>query len=243
MPRTYAEICEMVWSLRQSQREKLIRNQPRNVLFPPPPRGRAVDLLFVGISPNHSAPIRFGRDRQSVEDFARRFRYVSKAGNDEAGTHYDPYYGELLAFARRIDPRFAVWKQVENDGSSLLVDFTDCLHIATNPGDRDDIWRIFGRHTATCPVWQQCKEILEAELLLYQPRIVIGNGRTPSDMLWEVCAGERPAGPPQESVLLNTRFGCNVHLSGFITGKQMDGYSRARLVREIRAHTAFLEHA
>lgn len=234
VPPSYADICDKVWSLCQTQRDNLIRNQPRNLLFPPPHRGRRVDLLFVGISPNHFAPIRFGRDRQTIEGFAEEFEYVSTAGIGNAGMHYDAYYGELLAFARRIDLRFGVWKQVERGQSLLLVEFTDCLHLATIPGDAADIGQFLNNQTPEPSVWAACKEILESELLLYQPRVVIGNGRTPSDMLWEICKGQRPGGPPQDSVLLNTRFGCNVHLSGFITGKQMDGYSRARLVREVR---------
>jgi hypothetical protein len=61
--------------------------------------------------------------------------------------HYDAYYGELLKFARRIDPRFGVWKQVEHNQTDLLIEFTDCPYIATTPGDNEDIWRIFSRQT------------------------------------------------------------------------------------------------
>jgi len=237
LPPSYADICDKVWSLWQTQGGGLVHDQPRNLLFPPPPRSHSVDLLFVGISPNHFAPIQFGRDRHGVEEFARKFEYVSTPGNQNTGMHYDAYYGELLAFARRIDPRFGAWRQVERNQSALLVEFTDCLHLATIPGDAADIGQFFQTYERS--VWAACKEILESELLLYQPRVVIGNGRAPSDMLWEICLGQRPGGPPQDSVLLNTRFGCNMHLSGFIGGKQMDGYSRARLVREIQEHSPF----
>jgi hypothetical protein len=235
----YADICDRVWQLHESQSHLRIGNRPRNLLLPPPPRGRRVDLLFVGISPNHCAPIAFGHDRQSVERFAREFEYVGEVGNPDPRMYYDRYYGRLLDFARRIDDRFGVWKQVDRGQKTLLVEFTDCLHLATLPRDAADIGRFFDDRGGESSVWQVCKGILEAELLLYEPRVVIGNGRPPSDMLWEICTGHVADGPAHEPMLLNTRFGCTVHRSGFITGDQMDDDRLARLARQVRAHAAF----
>ena len=44
-----------------------------------------------------------------------------------------------------------------------------------------------------------------------------------------------------DAVIPKSRFGCPVHLSGFLTSKSMDGFSKARLVREIQAHGSFAE--
>lgn len=232
---SYEEICDAVWGLYESLQHVHIGNgQQRNLLFPPAPRGRQVDLLIVGISPNHDAAIDYSHDRQELDRFAREFEYVSEAGNPDPRLHWDTFYAKLLKLSRRIDPQFGVWRQVEQGQKKRLVEFTDCLHIATQPGDKDDIWRVFTQPIENCRVWRRCKEILEAELRLYQPKVVIGNGRQPSDMLWEICKGRRVGNPPEDSMILNSRFGCNVHLSGFITRQSMDGYSRTRLVREIK---------
>ena len=234
---SYAEICDRVWRLYDIPAHRTVHSQPRNLLFPPPPRGRRVDLLFVGISPNHLAEIRFGRDRQEVERFAREFEYVSEAGNSDDRLHYDNYYGKLLEFARRVDDRFGVWKQVERGEKALLVEFTDCLHLATIPHNTADIGQFLDDRTDASSVWGECRGILEAELRLYEPRVVIGNGRPPSDMLWEICADDAGNDSGPQAMLVSTRFGCNVHRSVFIT--DMDEGRLARLAQDVQAHAAF----
>jgi hypothetical protein len=235
MQNNYSEICDAVWSLHESQHHNQIGNgQQRNLLFPPAPRGQQVDLLIVGISPNNDAPIRYSRDRPSIERFAHDFEYVSEAGCKDRQMFYDPYYGKLLNFVRCIHPQFGVWKQLELGQKKLLVEFTDCLHIATKPGDRNDIWRIFKGPTDDCPVWRRCKEILKAEILLYRPKVLIGNGRTPSEMLRQIAEVRSGGTGCAGFVHLNTEFGCNFHFSGFITRQETNSPERERLVNEIK---------
>jgi hypothetical protein len=235
----YLEICDAVWSLYESQRHKQISNgEQRKLLFPPAPRGRLVHLLIVGISPNHDAPIGYSHDRPSIEQFARDFEYVKEAGSCDPHLYYDPYYGKLLSFARCIHPQFGVWKQIERGQKSLLVEFTDCLHIATKPGD--DIWQIFKGQTDDCPVWLRCKEILEAEILLYGPKVLIGNGYLPTEMLTQIVAQRNGGKRPAESMLASMEFGCNFHFSTkFITYQETDSTKRQRLVSEVKRFLPF----
>jgi hypothetical protein len=99
---------------------------------------------------------------------------------------------------------------------------------------------IFDPVTTSCPaasVWGECRGILEAELRLYEPRVVIGNGRPPSDMLREICADDAGNGPGQQPMLVSARFGCSVHRSVFIT--DMGEGRLARLAQDVRAHADF----
>lgn len=235
---TYQAICQRVWALYQ----QVTSRQPsavstRNILFPPPPRGRPIDLLIVGISPNQSAPVAYTHSFDGLTQFARHFEYVS--GNQGAqGHHYDPYYRRLLEFVRRVDKRFGVWWEVERGTSELLVEFTDALHIATARGN-DDIDAMLNGGLPDFCVRSECRQILEMELLLHQPKVVLGNGRFASDLLWELCTGQPLRTAPPDALIPKSRFGCPVHLSGFLTSKSMDGFSKARLVREIREHGSF----
>ena len=164
----YIEICNAVWELFESQRQKLIPGGgQRNLLFPPPPRNQSVDLLIVGISPNHNAAIGYSNERNAIERFAHEFEYISGSENSGRRLHYDAYYGKLMELVRRINPDFGVWKEVERGRKRLLVEFTDCLHIATTPGDSNDIWQLFNRRRMNCRVWAACKEILEREFIVY----------------------------------------------------------------------------
>lgn len=212
----------------------------RNILFPPPPRGRPIDLLVVGISPYQSAPVAYTHSFDGLTEFARHFQYVS-GGNGEQGHYYDPYYQRLLRFVRRVDNRFGVWWEVERGTSELLVEFTDALHIATARGN-DDIDDILDGGLSGVSVRSECRQILEMELVLHQPKAVLGNGRFASDLLWELCTGQPLRTAPPDAVIPKSRFGCPVHLSGFLTSKSMDGFSKARLVREIQDHAPFRPH-
>ena len=231
---SYNRICDDVWALYAAQVEKeKPRRSKRKVFLPPPPRSRPVDVLFVGISPSQIARIGYGAQRPAAERLARDFEYVSAAGTRGTAYTNDAYYDHLLQFIRRLDEGFGVWPQVNRGEKSLLVEFTDALHITTDHRVADDMLGVMNPTADNDPVFLKCREILEAELKLYQPRVVICNGRLPSRFLWDICAGRTLERPVKETYLKNTRFGCNVHFSGYLNSKWMDGFSRARLLREI----------
>ena len=239
---SYRRICDQVWALYQAQLEKeKLRRGKRKVLLPPPPRGRRVDLLYVGISPSPVTRIGFAAQRPAAERLARDFEYVTAAGSRGAAFANDLFYDPLLQFARRIDPRFGVWPQVARGENSLFVEFTDALHITTDHRIADDLLAVMNPEAENCPVCLKCKEILEAELALYQPRVVICSGRLPSRFVWDICTGRTLQRPVKETMLKETRFGCKVHFSGYLNSKWIDGFSRARLLREILENTDFTQ--
>jgi len=43
-------------------------------------------------------------------------------------------------------------------------------------------------------------------------------------------------------VIANSRFGCTVHLSDFLSSKSMGAYSKARPIREMKEHSPFAAH-
>jgi hypothetical protein len=237
---SYSRICDQVWSLYQAQLEKeKLRRSKRKVFLPPPPRGRRVDLLYVGIAPSPVARIGYAAQRPTAERLAREFEYVAAAGKRGALFTNDAFYEPLLQFARRIDPRFGVWPQVERGEKSLFVEFTDTLHITTDHRIADDLLAVMDPEADNDPVCLKCKEILAAELTLYQPRVVICSGRLPSRFVWDICTGRTLERPVNETMLKETRFGCKVHFSGYLNSKWIDGFSRARLLREITENTDF----
>jgi hypothetical protein len=237
---SYSRICDQVWALYQAQLEKeKLRRSKRKVFLPPPPRGRRVDLLYVGISPSPIARIGYGAQRAAAERLARDFEYVTAACTRGAPFTNDAFYDPLLQFARRIDPRFGVWPQVQRGERSLLVEFTDTLHITTDHRIADDLLAVMNPETDADAVCLKCKEILEAELRLYEPRVVICSGRLPSRFVWDICTGRPLERPVKETLLKETRFGCKVHFSGYLNSKWIDGFSRARLLHEITENTDF----
>jgi hypothetical protein len=202
-----------------------------------------VDLLVVGISPSQIAPVTYGSDRPAAERLARDFEYVNPTGKRGAKLHNHDYYDPLLQFARRLDERFGVWPQVSRGEKSLLVEFTDALHITTDHRIGADLLGVMNPEAETDPVCLKCKEILAAELAFYQPRVVVCNGRLPSKFVWEICVGHGFERPVTETMLKETKFGGKVHFSGYLNGKWMDGFSRARLLREIAETTDFSQAA
>ena len=123
----------------------------------------------------------------------------------------------------------------------MLVEFTDALHVATDPNPNDIARFVSPGVRGGSDRRKLCEVILELELAYYQPKVVIGNGRLPSDLLWEICTGKPVEGSPVECL---TRYKpCNsiVHLSGFLTSKSMDAYSKARLLKELKEHSPFVE--
>ena len=215
--KNYRWVCDQVWSLYQAQVQKETpRRSKRKALLPPPPRGKPVDLLFVGISPSQVVKLAYQNDPQAAERFAAEFEYISEGASRGPEYRNDAYYGPLVQFARRLDDRFGVWRQVERGEKSLSVEFTDALHITTDHRIPDDLLCVMNPQAEACPVCAKCKEILEAELVLYQPRVVVCNGRLPSKFMWEICTGQNFPTPPAETFLKHTRLGCNVHLSGYL---------------------------
>ena len=239
---SYRRICDQVWALYQAQLEKeKLRRSKRKVFLPPPPRGRRVDLLYVGISPSPVTRIGYATQRPAAERLSRDFEYVTAAGSRGPSFANDLFYDPLLQFARRIDPRFGVWPQVDRGEKELFVEFTDALHIATDHRIADDLLAVMNPEVENCPVCLKCKEILEAELVLYQPRVVICSGRLPSRFVWDICTGRTLERPVKETMLKETRFGCKVHFSGYLNSTWIDGFSRARLLREITENTDFTQ--
>ena len=237
---SYRRICDQVWALYQAQLEKeKPRRSKRKVFLPPPPRGRRVDLLYVGISPSPVARIGYATQRSAAERLARDFEYITAAGSRGPAFANDLFYDPLLQFARRIDARFGVWPQVARGEKPLLVEFTDALHITTDHRIADDLLAVMDPAADNDPVCLKCKEILEAELTLHQPRVVICSGRLPSRFVWDICTGRTLERPVKETMLKETRFGCRVHFSGYLNSKWIDGFSRARLLREITENTDF----
>jgi hypothetical protein len=231
---SYNRICDDIWALYQAQIEKeKPRRSKRKVFLPPPPRPRPVDVLFVGISPSQITRIGYGAQRPAAERLARDFEYVSAAGTRGIAYTNDAYYDPLLQFIRRLDEGFGVWPQVARGEKPLLVEFTDALHITTDHRIPEDLLGVMNPNVENDPVFLKCKEILEAELKLYQPRLVICNGRLPSRFLWDICTGRPLERPVKETFLKDTKLGCNVHFAGYLNSKWIDGFSRARLLREI----------
>jgi hypothetical protein len=237
---SYQKICDEVWTFYQASLTKdKWRRHNRRVLLPPPPRDRPVELLFIGISPSQVAGIGYATERPGAERLAREFEYVSESGKGRVGFSNDSYYQPLLELARRVDEGFGVWPQIARGERSLLVEFTDALHITTDHRIAADLLALINPQDETCPGCLKCKEILQAELRLYRPRVVVCNGRLPSKFLWEICTGRSVERPVKESFLGETRFGCKVHFSGYLNSKWMDGFSKARLLREIAQQTQF----
>jgi len=237
---SYRQICDEVWGLYQAQIKKdKWRRSSRCVMLPPPSRGRRVDILFVGISPSPVGGVGFARERGPAELLARDFEYVTGAGNGKPGFSNDLYYAPLLEFARRLSANFGVWPQVGRGEKTLLAEFTDALHVTTDHRIADDLLSIMNPQAESDPVCDKCKEILDAELRLYRPRTVVCNGRLPSKFVWELCTGRPVDRPVKQTMLKDTRFGCSVHFSGYLGSKWMDGFSRARLLREITENTDF----
>jgi len=237
---SYRRICDGVWALYGAQLEKDKRlPTKRQVFLPPPPRAKPVDLLVVGISPSPVPAIDYPVERKAAERFTERFLYVSAADKPSPGLSNDTYYEPLLQFVRRIDERFGVWPQVARGERPLLVEFTDALHLTSDHNIPNDLLGVMNPQAENCPVCAQCKEILAAELTLYHPKVVLCNGRLPSKFVWEICTGRSFHRPVKETMLEKNRFGCRAHFSGYLNSKWMDGFSRARLLREILEHTKF----
>jgi hypothetical protein len=237
---SYGQICNKVWSLYQAQLEKeKRRGVKRHVLLPPPRRGKPVDLLVVGISPSPATPIGFAGAREAAERLTRDFLYVTAAGDTKGKLSNDAYYDPMLQFVQRLDGRFGVWPQVAKGEKGLLVEFTDALHITTDHRAADDMLAVMNPQADNDPVCAQCKEILEAELSYYRPKVILCNGRLPSKFVWEICTGKSFTRPVSETMLKETKFGCPAHFSGYLTNKLLDGFSRARLLREIAQTTKF----
>jgi hypothetical protein len=237
---SYRKICDEIWNLYQAQVDKeKPRRSKRRVFFPPPPRNTSIDLLFVGISASHASRIGFKTERAAAEVFARDFEYVRSAGRRGLEYSNDPYYGPLVEFAQRLDERFGVWPQVARGEKQLLVEFTDALHVTTDHRVADDLLAVMNPQADNCPICAKCRQVLEAELALYRPKVVVCNGRLPSKFVFEICTGRGFKRPVEETMLTETRFGGKVHFSGYLINKWLDGFSRARLLREIRENTRF----
>jgi hypothetical protein len=236
----YRRICDQIWALYQAQVEtEKPRRSKRKVQFPPPSRDRSVDLLIVGISPSQVGPVGYASDRVGAERLARDFEYINSTGKKGSKLHNHDYYDPLLEFVRRIDERFGIWPQVSRGEKSLLVEFTDALHITTDHRVGADLLAVMDPESDADPVCLKCKEILAAELAFYQPSVVVCNGRLPSKFVWELCMGRRFDRPVTDTMIKETKFGGKVHFCGYINSKWMDGFSRVRLLREIKENTDF----
>ena len=151
----------------------------------------------MGILPNQAARFNCTPTFDGLKAFAHSFRYIFR-GTGLTGESYDAYYLEPMWLLGRIDEGFGVWLEVESGARHLVVEFTDALHVATEPANTD-----FDRFV--CPDAQGgldrrklCKEVMALELDYYEPKVVIGNGRLPSDLVWEIHTGRPVEGSPGE---------------------------------------------
>lgn len=231
----YEEICQLVWAM--YSRLRLVptpSGRPRQFLLPPPPRSSPVELLVVGMSPNNNPAIRYEQTLPLAQDFARVFEYVSGNGKSDRNLSYDPYYKPLLDLVRKSSREYGVWWQVEAGQSGKLVEFTDALHVATEPRS-EDFAQLTDDLAPDDALRAECLEILRMEIALYRPRVVVCNGKFPSDLMFKLCTGYRMGfNPPVATMLTNTKLGCNVHFMNFYNQKIVDGFTRLRIAQEIR---------
>jgi len=231
----YEDICLKVWD--QYTRLKSVptpSGETRQCLLPPPPRNKRVEVLVVGMSPNNNPAIRYEQTLPLAKRFAAEFEYVSKEEKRDTQLSYNYYYRALLDLVRGGDKKFGVWWQVEAGTCERLVEFTDALHTATEPGG-EDLAQLTDNLAPHDFLREECLEILKMEIALYQPRAVLCNGRFPSDLLFKLCSGYRMGfNPPVATVLKNTNLGCNVHFMNFYRQKSVDGFTRLRIAQEIR---------
>lgn len=91
---------------------------------------------MVGILPNQAARFNCTPTFDGLKAFAHSFRYIFR-GTGLTGESYDAYYLEPMWLLGRIDEGFGVWLEVESGARNLAVEFTDAIHVATEPANTD----------------------------------------------------------------------------------------------------------
>jgi hypothetical protein len=249
----WQSILSKVWEQYLQLREIPTPNRrPRNCLFPSPWRGRNVDILVVGMSPNNNAQIGYGDSKESATRFAQEFEFVrpmiwhelnqafvNERRQIDSKLYYDTYYFPLLKLIRLVNPRFGVWTHLRENQSFPLVEFTDFLHSATEPGRKD-----FHQVVNLCdpkrdPVWLKCVEILRQEIELYKPHAVLCNGRVASDAFHFIFTDYLMGfNPPVSHFCYSPKLGCSAHFIEFYNEERMDGFSQRRVASELRDRMA-----
>jgi hypothetical protein len=246
---TYDEICKEIWRFYESQNSPLhdafaraaqIKTESRfaSPWLPPPPDrcNSQVKFLFVGLSPKRLDNYRYADSLDEAKKQASEYRYVSNGERKDIRFYYDPYYKPLLEIAKKISSSFGVWHEIKSSRKQLLVEFTDFCHL---PADDHNVLR---RVYEIVPALRKhCREILERELRLYKPNVVVANGVDSSIDLWEMHFNKSFSDTDWVTVIPSFLGigNCNVHLSRFITstGKNaFDRFSKARLLNEIRQY-------
>jgi hypothetical protein len=231
---TYDELCNEIWHFYESQKTRLT-GYVSPWLPPPPSRcDAAIKILFVGLSPKKLKNYSYAVSLDEAKAQAERYRYVSAGGRNDIHFNYDTYYKPLLKIATDLNSDFGVWHQVKAGTKKLLVEFTDFCHLPTTNHNA-----LQASIENVPEIKIHCRKIMEGELKLYKPQIVVANGVDTSIDLWEMHHGTKFSADKLKPII--TSFlgieNCNVHLSGFIAGiRGIDRFNKTRLLNEIRQH-------
>jgi len=211
---SYRRICDQVWALYQAQLEKEKLRRSKRKVFLPRRRGGGARTCCTwafhrarsresAMRPNARRPSAWPANSNTSRPPAAGARHLPTTSSTTRSCNSPAALTRGLASGRRLTA----------GKKELFVEFTDALHIATDHRIADDLLAVMNPEAESCPVCLKCKEILEAELALYQPRVVICSGRLPSRFVWDICTGRTLERPVKETMLKETRFGCKVHFS------------------------------
>jgi hypothetical protein len=250
---TYDEICKEIWHFYESQNFHLhnafaqtveIETESRfaSPWLPPPPDrcNSQVKFLFVGLSPKRLDNYRYATSLDEAKKQAGEYRYISNGERKDIRFNYDIYYKPLLEIAKTLDSKFGVWHEIKSGKKQLLVEFTDFCHL---PADNHNVLRQV--YEIVPDLRKHCRKILERELRLYKPNVIVANGIDSSIDLWEMHFNKSFSDADRITVIPSFLGieNCNVHLSRFITStgeNAFDRFSKARLLNEIRQYYAKL---
>jgi hypothetical protein len=194
---TYHQLCYHIWQLHEQYPTLPDGVTPRHFLFPPPWRGRAPDLLFVGSAPNQQSPIGWNGEYDHNVNFAREFEYIAGGPKNAIDLRDNGRYEPLLRVARLVDDRCVVWWQAGDVPGSLLVEFTEAMPLAALPegGDLVDL-------SLAEELQEQCLQGLVGQLEYFQPRMVVAHGDLACNALHRLVTGL----PPDEKLAGKTLF-------------------------------------
>jgi hypothetical protein len=235
----YDELCEEIWQFYEDNRRGLSEDfsnagsRLTSPWLPPPPDrcGSQVRILFVGLSPKLLDDYSYATSLPEAKSKAKEYRYVTAGERQSIQLNYDPYYGPLLEMAGTLNPASGVWHQIKPGSKNYLVEFTDFCHF---PAIRHKVLQRV--YEAVPELRKHCRKILERELRLYKPPVVVANGKDTSlDMLEMHC---KPPSPGFEQGKVIKSFmgidGCNVHLFRFLGRMIQDHFNRNRVLDEFR---------
>ena len=235
----YNQICEEIWQFYEDHRARLSEaflkagSRLASPWLPPPPDrcGSQVGILFVGLSPKLLNEYSYAASLPEAKNKAKEYRYVTSGERRNIQLNYDSYYSPLLEMAETVNPGSGAWHQIRPGIKNSLVEFTDFCHF---PAIRHEILRQV--YEVVPELRKHCRKILEFEIRLYKPPVVVANGKDTSlDMLEMHCKPPSPAFK-QGKVLKSFMGieGCNVHLFRFLGWTMQDHFTRNRVLDEFR---------